>query len=136
MSCFIGELFSEFTGRVGDREQQGNYAGGQGAGPGNLPAPWTARWDDYRSCWIYINRQTGEETLQRPGTDERGYGGGYEEPRREGGGHGLAYGAMGAAAGLAGGALLMHEGENISEQTTIPDDVKLSLGCRGRLRAR
>ena len=51
-----------------------------------------------------------------------GYGGGYEQEKHEkkSGGHGLAYGAMGAVAGLAGGALLMHEGEKVGESITLP----------------
>ena len=38
----------------------------------------------------------------------------YEQPQKKES-HGMAYGAMGAAAGLVGGALLMHEGEKIGE---------------------
>ena len=67
--------------------------------------------------------------------DQQGGGGGYggggyggreervyeseevvdEQGRRGGGRHGLAYGAVGAAAGLAGGAYVMHEGEDIRQ---------------------
>lgn len=42
-------------------------------------------------------------------------GGQYYEEKHESRGHGAAYGAMGAAAGLAGGALLMHEGEKVEQ---------------------
>ena len=55
-----------------------------------------------------------------------GYGGGYggeervyeneeviEERRGGGGGHGMLYGGLGAAAGMAAGAGLMYEGENM-----------------------
>ena len=50
--------------------------------------------------------------------DQRGEERVYEQQEVQGGGgsgHGLAYGAMGAAAGLAGGAALMYEGEKIRE---------------------
>ena len=53
------------------------------------------------------------------GAPQQGYGSGpYQEERREEkkhGGHGMAYAGLSAAAGLAGGALLMHEGEDISK---------------------
>lgn len=63
------------------------------------------------------------------GGPQGGYGGGYAAPQRgyeqetvieeervkEKKGHGLAWGLGGAAVGLAGGALLMHEGEEMSE---------------------
>ena len=34
----------------------------------------------------------------------------------------MAYGAMGAAAGLAGGALLMHEGEEVKQHWDHDED--------------
>ncbi len=94
-------------------------------GPANdLPPGWIARWDDERRCYFYINEQTGEETLQKPGfygrqgpPQQQGY---YDAPpqqqqQQSGGGHGLAYGLMGAAAGLVGGALMMDEGQKVGK---------------------
>lgn len=145
MSGFIGELVEEFTHQGGGSQQRppqqqgyGGYSGGGGGPSPNgppLPPGWMARWDQYRNCYIYINQETGEETLERPyyrggppqqgygqGGYEREYGGGYgqggyeQEPRRqEGGHHGMAYGAAGAAAGLVGGAMLMHEGDKVGK---------------------
>lgn len=109
-----------------------------------LPPPWIARWESEYQRWIYINEQTGERTWERPSYGygapppqqyggyggQQPYGGSYgppqeyrsesyqqeyvsEEPKRD---HSWAYGAAGAAAGLVGGAILMHEGEKIHEK--------------------
>ena len=115
---FISEAISEFTHRGSNQQQQQQQ-------PSNLPPGWIARWDSSRQCYFYINERTGEETLQYPGPPQGSYQqqgesyqgnyqGQYEEPQRQQG-HGMAYGAMGAAAGLVGGALLMHEGEKVGE---------------------
>lgn len=99
-----------------------------------LPPGWVAEWAAQDNRWFYVNTHTGERTWNRPG------GGGppvqqtqvYTEGRTLGGGtyqatqvttqtaaapkqknHNLAYGAAGAAAGLVGGALLMHEGHKV-----------------------
>jgi hypothetical protein len=97
--------------------------------PPQPPPPWVAEWDQQDERWIFVNRETGERTRQFPqysggyqgggGYGGGAYGGGQyqQEEQRKPGGHGLAYGAAGAAAGLAGGALLMHEGDNISQST-------------------
>lgn len=115
--------------------QQQGYGGQQGYGAGQgtpqVPPPWRAVWDDRENRWLFINEQNGERTFEHPGRTG-GYGGGYGSSYNQGpsqgqyGGyeqqqpqqkknHNLAYGAMGAAAGLAGGALLMHEGHEVKE---------------------
>ncbi|KAH0240759.1 hypothetical protein KCU71_g24087, partial [Aureobasidium melanogenum] len=115
--------------------QQQGYGGQQGYGAGQgtpqVPPPWRAVWDDRENRWLFINEQNGERTFEHPGRTG-GYGGGYGSSYNQGppqgqyGGYGqqqpqqkknhnLAYGAMGAAAGLAGGALLMHEGHEVKE---------------------
>ncbi|KAK0277735.1 hypothetical protein LTR35_009571 [Friedmanniomyces endolithicus] len=94
--------------------------------PPQVPYPWRPEWDARERRYIFVNEQNGERTWDYPGgyggggyerreevitEEQRGYG---EQQRRQGGGHsGLMYGAMGAAAGLAGGAFLMHESGNI-----------------------
>jgi hypothetical protein len=120
--------------------QQPSY-GGQGQGynsgpapPQDLPYPWVARWDDRDQRWFYVNEQTGERSWERPyggsggpSYGERSYGqpqpsygyeGGYGQPqeqRPEHKDHSMMYGAAAGAAGLVGGAILMHEGEKIRE---------------------
>jgi hypothetical protein len=114
----------------GGQQQQG-YGSGQGTP--QVPPPWRAVWDDRENRWLFINEQNGERTFQHPGQAGQagGYGGGYGSSYNQGpqyGGyeqqqqqpqqkknHNVAYGAMGAAAGLAGGALLMHEGHEVKE---------------------
>ncbi|KAK3625330.1 hypothetical protein LTR56_020495 [Elasticomyces elasticus] len=106
-----------------------SYGGGYGGPPPppQVQYPWRAQWDDRERRYIVVNEQSGERTWEFPG-GQRGYGGGssyqseqleeqrgygqQEQPKKS---HGLLYGAMGAAAGLAGGALLMHEGDKIGD---------------------
>lgn len=121
-------------------QQQPSY-GGQGQGynsgpapPQDLPYPWVPRWDDRDQRWFYVNEQTGERSWERPyggsggpSYGERSYGqpqpsygyeGGYlqaQEQRPEHKDHSMMYGAAAGAAGLVGGAILMHEGEKIRE---------------------
>ena len=121
--------------------QQQGYGGPQQSynsgpqGTPQVPPPWRAVWDDRDNRWLFINDQNGERTFEHPGRTG-GYGGGYgssynqgppqgqyggyeqqqQQPQHQKKNHnGLAYGAMGAAAGLAGGALLMHEGHEVKE---------------------
>jgi hypothetical protein len=125
----------------GGGQPQQNYGGG---GQPQVPYPWVARWDDREQRYIYINEQTGERSWTPPG---QGYGGeqrgeyghqqnqnqysqsgyghqqnqyGSEERHEEKKGHGnaAAWGVGGAALGLGAGALLMHEGEDISTPPT------------------
>ncbi|KAK3669906.1 hypothetical protein LTR78_010217 [Recurvomyces mirabilis] len=98
--------------------------------------------------WEFPGRRGGYETETTTTTYSQQGGGGYgrgyggeervyeqdtytqrESERRGGGGHGMMYGAMGAAAGLAGGAFLMHEGGKIEDRFEedkyrVEDDVE------------
>lgn len=111
--------------------------------PPQLPPPWIAEWDSRDNRYVFLNRETGERQWNppqqqyggNPGYDG-GYGGGYggssyggpgpanygdprtyeQEPvREEKKSHGWMGAALGAAAGLAGGAFLMHEGHEVKE---------------------
>lgn len=117
---------------------QGQYGGQQNYnGAPQVPPPWIAEWDARENRWFFVNRETGERTHHHPEERSRAggygggnYGGGY------GGGYGQGYGgqnqggygpppekkdhhnrnmALGAAAGVLGGALLMHEGEKVGK---------------------
>jgi hypothetical protein len=116
-------------------QQQQNY--GQQQQP-QVPYPWVARWDDRENRYIYINEQTGERSFSPPGQGQgQGYGGeqrgnhGYQQDQysnqgygnqqgqyggeeKKGHGNAAAWGVGGAALGLGAGALLMHEGEDMS----------------------
>jgi hypothetical protein len=100
-----------------------------------VPYPWVAEWDDRDGRYFYINRENGERTFQHPqpsyggdGYGERSYnqssGGqeqrGYDEPEPEKKDHHVRNTFLGAAAGLLGGALLMHEGEKVGEWSPYP----------------
>ncbi|KAK0660193.1 hypothetical protein DIS24_g3381 [Lasiodiplodia hormozganensis] len=139
----IGDLVSEFTHSGQQQQPQESYggsSGGYGQQPPYVQPPWVARWDGEAGRWIFINEQTGARTFEHPGSSyqgsgyyqggpppSQGYGGGYGNggyggnerveyvEEKSSGGNGLMYGAIGAAAGLAGGALLMHEGEKVAE---------------------
>lgn len=92
----------------------GSFTSHQGRGPQvpPLPSPWVARWDEAERRMAYINERTGERKWQHP---QPGYDPdhGYAERGQATNNHSLGYGAAGVAAGLVGGALLMHEGEKI-----------------------
>lgn len=97
-----------------------------------LPPPWIARWDDREQRYCYINEQTGERSWTPP---SQGYGGAYdgaqegysqqqhgqyggeqeEKKKEKGHGSAIAWGVGGAALGLGAGALLMHEGDEMSK---------------------
>lgn len=107
--------------------------------PPNPPRPWFAEWDQREGRYIFINQQTGQRSWDFPreeygnagGNSYGSYGGGQggnydsnqgygappqpQEQHPEKKSHGLLYGALGAAAGLAGGAFLMHEGSEIKD---------------------
>lgn len=96
--------------------------------PPQVPYPWVARWDDRENRYIFINEQTGERSWTPPGQGQGGYGGGYQQQsqysggqpeEKKGHGNAAAWGVGGAALGLAGGALLMHEGEEMSKFLTF-----------------
>jgi len=110
--------------------QQSSYTN---QGPPQVPPPWISEWDGPANCWIYINRDTGVRTFNYPlQYAQGGYGGGGYGPQQYGGNGGYEQRgeynqeqpnpshsgrnmALGAAVGLAGGALLMHEGEKVKE---------------------
>ncbi|EEA24285.1 hypothetical protein TMatcc_007365 [Talaromyces marneffei ATCC 18224] len=109
------------------REYYPSGPGGPGGPPPNLPRPWIAQWDERERAYFYINQETGQRSWELPygggapgggyySEGQRGYEQNYyaqEPPRKD---HSLAYGAMGAAAGLVGGAILMHEGEELHDK--------------------
>lgn len=119
-------------------ESYGGYGGGDSGyssgppPPQDLPYPWVARYDPNSGRQYYANEQTGETSWEHPGSrggggygeeygggyGGGGYGGGYgyaPQQHEEKKDHSMLYGMGGAAMGLAGGALAMHEGEKIRE---------------------
>ncbi|KAL4942886.1 hypothetical protein BDV06DRAFT_191078 [Aspergillus oleicola] len=112
------------------------------SGP-QAPYPWVSRWDDRSQRWYFLNEQTGQTSWEMPGgapsygsgygggyDSQGGYGGGYgapqpgyarqegyyeQQPQQEKKDHTMLYAAGGVAAGAVGGALLMHEGEEIHD---------------------
>lgn len=132
---FLKNLVSEFAG--GDNQQQRGIPP-----PPQVPYPWRAVWEAQAGRYLFINEQTGQRTFDFPqqyapqsqyaggrgyGQEQGGYGYGQEYPR-QGAGYGQGsyepnaqpksnhhYGemALAGAAGLAGGAILMHEGEKV-----------------------
>lgn len=141
---FLNNLVSEFT-HQGQGQQQGQgqgYGGGGGYGqeqrqggygqqppPPQVSYPWRAVWDARDGRYVFENEQTGQRTFEHPGGG--GYGGqqgGYPEQRGYGNNGGYAqqkpnhhYGgmALAGAAGLAGGALLMGEGERVRKYSFV-----------------
>jgi len=139
---FLNNLVSEFThsGQSG----QGQQAGGPSQAPPPVSPPWYAEWDARDNRWLFVNQQTGERTFTYPGPgyaqQQGNYGappqgqygqGGYnnqgaynqgsynptqqqQQPEKKSGGNGWKYAAAGVA-GVAGGALLMHEGHEMHE---------------------
>lgn len=117
------------------QEQQGY--GQQQPPPPQVQYPWRAVWDARDGRYVFENEQTGQRTLEHPGGGYGGQQGGYGQQQggygqQQGGypneqrnyGNNTSYAqekpnhhyggmALAGAAGLAGGALLMHEGENI-----------------------
>lgn len=112
----------------GYAQQQYQYQQNSGYGGGNQspqpPHPWIAEWDNYQNRWVFVNRETGQRQHEFPGQggygqDNRGYGQqqtyGADPPQEHKQSHNGRNVALGAAAGLAGGALLMHEGHKVGE---------------------
>lgn len=115
--------------------QQSNYGGppqhSYNQQQPQVPYPWVARWEDRDQRWFYVNEQTGERSWEMPGQgfggpqggyggEQQRYGGGEQYPQQQeekskGHGSAAAWGIGGAAVGLGAGALLMHEGEEMSE---------------------
>lgn len=101
-----------FNQQTGERTNQfPQYGGGAGYGGGG-----------YGGGQQYQGGGYGGQQYQGGGYGGGGYEGEYRQEEKKSGGHGLAYGAMGAAAGLAGGALLMHEGEEVSKSHSFTAD--------------
>ena len=123
-------------------ERTWNRPGGPPPGPPadprvGLPPGWAAEWDAPDKRWFYVNTHTGQRTWDRPhggplppavmsqvqgGHAPVGYG--MQETKvisstapaaPAAKNHNMAYGAAGAVAGLAGGALLMHEGHKVGK---------------------
>lgn len=116
---FFSELVSDFTGHG---QSQYNPQQQASSGPPPVSPPWFAEWDARDNRWFFVNQQTGERTFNYPGPgygqqqQYSGYGGeGYqaEQHNSDQGGNAYKYAAAGVA-GIAGGALLMYEGEEIS----------------------
>jgi hypothetical protein len=87
-------------------------------GPPQPPPPWIAEFDNQSQRWSFLNQQTGERSWNFP-QSQGGYGSGYGDG---GGGapvqqesHTGRNTALAAIGGLAGGALLMHEGEKVED---------------------
>ena len=114
----------------GDNQGGQHY---QQQGPPQPPYPWIAEWDQRDNRWIYINRETGQRSWEFPRQGGSSYGG---QQSYGGGGYSQGYGgqqgygqpqqaikpdrhgrnmALGVGAGVVGGALLMHEGEELSK---------------------
>lgn len=106
-------------------------------GPPQVPYPWVAEWDERDRRWIFINRENGERTFQHPQPSYSGGGGGYGERSYDQGyggqerreyyeqqpekkDHHVRNTVLGAAAGVLGGALLMHEGEKVGGYHITP----------------
>jgi len=113
-------------------------------GPPQPPPPWVAEWDGQDNRWFFLNQQTGERSLNMPqaqggygggqqggyggqqggyGGQQGGYGGGgqqgYAAPQEPPKSHTGRNVGIAAVAGLAGGALLMHEGEKVGWFTSL-----------------
>jgi hypothetical protein len=121
---FVEDIVENFSGRSGRGEeevvyQESDYYEGGRPPPPSVPAPWIARWDESQRQWYFVNEATRETSWEVPGYGGGdGYGppqAGYREeevveertyyddrpPQKD--------------YGLAGGALLMDEGEKIRE---------------------
>ncbi|OAL44695.1 hypothetical protein IQ07DRAFT_521255 [Pyrenochaeta sp. DS3sAY3a] len=122
---FLNNLVNQFTHSGGQQGQQ-QHGNSQGANrPPPVSPPWIAEWDGRDNRWFFINQQTGEQTFTYPGpgyaqqqgsygAPQAGYGYNQEPQKKQGGGNGWKYAAAGVA-GVAGGALLMHESEEIKD---------------------
>ncbi|KAH6865719.1 hypothetical protein BKA58DRAFT_461684 [Alternaria rosae] len=97
--------------------------------PPPVSPPWYAEWDQRENRWIFVNQHNGERTYEYPGPGYAQQQGNYGAPPSQGGygygqdgysnqeksgGNGWKYAAAGVA-GVAGGALLMHESDKIED---------------------
>ncbi|KAF9885652.1 hypothetical protein FE257_012743 [Aspergillus nanangensis] len=129
----------------GGYPEQPSAGYGSSGPPQDLPYPWVARWDDRDQRWFFVNEQTGQSSWTHPGQGYAGgaqppssYGQPYgqqpsygydgsrtgdyypdQQPPPAQKDNSKLYAAGGVAAGLAvgaiGGAVLMHEGEEIHD---------------------
>jgi hypothetical protein len=91
---YPGPGFAQQQGNYGAPQQHGGYGYGQDG---------------------YSNQGAYQQTAYDPSR-----GGGYQQEEHKSGGNGLKYAAVGAA-GLAGGALLMHESDNIGSSSSLKE---------------
>lgn len=121
---FLNNLVGEFTHPERNQRQeeyppQQSFDPRYPAGPPQVPPPWIAEWDGRESRYIYLNHETGQRTFEPP---QQQYGRGYglqeqrgedyeQQPQKPD--HSRRNMALAGVAGLAGGALLMHEGEEV-----------------------
>ncbi|RMZ81740.1 hypothetical protein DV738_g2123, partial [Chaetothyriales sp. CBS 135597] len=73
---FISNLVNEYTEgqQTANVQQTGTYGGYSNYNePPRVSYPWETQWDDSRSTWIFINRETNQRTYEYPG---QAYGGG------------------------------------------------------------
>ncbi|GAB1733002.1 hypothetical protein NU195Hw_g8379t1 [Hortaea werneckii] len=162
-----------YEGGYGEYNQRSGYDA-RPPPPPQLPYPWQAFWEAREGKYLYVNEQTGQRTFDAPSGGYGGYNAAPPPPpptdgavygdradatvpsgtekEDSSGSHGLMYGALGAAAGLAGGAFLAHEagewfdesdernmereieefpedtaewtGEKVGEAEDIPEDVE------------
>ncbi|KAI6817322.1 hypothetical protein KC332_g11402 [Hortaea werneckii] len=164
--------YSGYNQRSGYDARQEGFMNGPPPPP-QLPYHWQAFWEAGEGRYLYVNERTGQRTFDAPSAGYGGYNAAPPPPSAEGavygdrsdatvpsvkekegssGSHGLMYGALGAAAGLAGGAFLAHEagewfdgseerdmereieefpedtaewtGEKVGEAENIPEDVE------------
>lgn len=133
---FLNNLVDEFTHSERNQRQE-EYPPQQSsdrrysAGSPQVPPPWIAEWDGRENRYIYFNQETGQRTFEPPqqqyhggaGYSQQQYGAGYgsqeqrgeyyeQQPQKPD--HSHRNMALVGVAGLAGGALLMHEGEEVS----------------------
>lgn len=122
MSYYYNQSQGQEYYAQGQEAQQQSYGGHP-----RVPAPWIAEWDPQNDRWLYINRETGQRTFETPQESSyvESYGGDYgtnyarqspgdyypQEPPQES--HTRRNMALGAGAGIVGGALLMHEGGKV-----------------------
>lgn len=141
---FLNNLVNEFTHSERQEEypnQRSSNERNYSSNPPQVPPPWIAEWDSRENRYIYYNEETGQRTFEVPrpqyhggaGYSQQQYGSSYGGQQQRGdnysgqeqGGefyeqqpqkpdHSRRNMALAGVAGLAGGALLMHEGEEVS----------------------
>ena len=85
-------------------------------GPPEVPYPWVADWDRQSDSWIFVNQDSGHRTSEypsQPSNTGQSNGASYDLDQCSSDSHTGRNAALGAMAGLTGGALLTHEDEKI-----------------------